>query len=112
MAPAVTPGNPQAGTTAVTLVVVRKPSTKLSTAPSVIAPIGKAVTLKLRGLPKKTNFAVKVKSGGKWMSLGKVRTTSAGRATLPTFTVDKAGTYSIQLSTAKGAKYYVKVLVR
>ncbi len=93
------------------MVVSKAPSKKLSSAPAVAAQIGKAVSLKLKGLPKSTNLSVKVKSGGVWTSLGKIKTTKAGQATVPTFTVDKAGTYSLRLTTAKGVNYYVKVLV-
>ena len=110
-APAVTPGNTEAGTVAAVLTVSKKPSRKIASAPTVGVQIGKAVTLKLRGLPKAKVLKVKVRSGSPWKSLGKVKTTKKGRATLPTFTVTKAGTYNIQLTTAKGVKYYVKVVV-
>ena len=110
-APAVTPGNTEAGTVAAVLTVVKAPSRKLASAPTVGVQLGKAVTLKLRGLPKGKVLTVKVRSASPWMSLGKVRTTKKGLATLPTFTVTKAGTYNVQLTTAKGVKYYVKVVV-
>ena len=91
--------------------MVKAPSRKLASAPTVGVQLGKAVTLKLRGLPKGKVLTVKVRSASPWMSLGKVRTTKKGLATLPTFTVTKAGTYNVQLTTAKGVEYHVKVVV-
>ena len=94
-----------------TLVVTGNPSKRPATAPAVSAKVGQAVTLKLKGLPKKSALSVKVKVNGAWTILGVVKTSKIGRATLPTFRVDKAGTYPIQMATAKGVKYYVKVIV-
>ena len=91
--------------------IAKAPSKKLAKAPSVSTQAGKAVSLKLSGLPKKTTLGVKVKQGNTTTALGKVRTTKAGRATVPTFTVDKPGAYTIQLTTAGGTKYFVKVIV-
>ncbi len=99
------------GTVVVSVAILGAPSGQLAKAPSAQAKAGQSVVLKLRKLPKKTSMTVRVKIDGAWVSLGRVKTSKRGTVTVPAFTVDKAGTYPVQLKTAKGAMYYVKVIV-
>jgi hypothetical protein len=46
-----------------------------------------------------------------FVPMGKVRSTTAGRARVPAFTASRAGVYTIRLSTPAGKTYYLKVKV-
>ena len=98
-------------TVAAATLVAKKPGTKLAKATTVKASAGQTITVKVnRGLPKKKLVTVRVKMDGKWVLLGKVRTTKKGGATLPPFFAAKAGNYPIKI-TSKGAKArYIKVV--
>ena len=49
---------------------------------------------------------------GKNVVLGSVSTNTNGSATLPAISASKPGTYIIQLTSAKGVKYFVKIVVK
>ena len=85
-------------------------SKKAGAAPSASAKAGSIVTLKLQGLPKKASLTAKVKINGQWVTLGKVKSSKAGKVTLPSFSANAGGTYLVQLVAANGTKYYAKVV--
>ena len=49
--------------------------------------------------------------GGKWVTLGTVKTDASGRATLPAFRPTKVGTYTVRITDAAGVARFVKVAV-
>ena len=63
-------------------------------------------------MPKNTELTVTVVVNGKTVTLGTSKTDAKGNVTLPKFKPTKAGTYQIQMTTAKGVKYFVKVVVK
>jgi hypothetical protein len=48
---------------------------------------------------------------GKPVSLGSLKTSTSGPITIPAFSGSKPGTYIIQLTSSKGAKYFIKVVI-
>jgi len=49
---------------------------------------------------------------GKAVALASVKTDAKGTVTLPAFKIAKPGLYVIQLTTAGGTKYFVKVVAK
>ena len=107
----VTQVNPQSAATA-TKPSVAKPATTSAKAPTVVAVTGQVLAPVVKSLPKSVKLTATIVINGKSVSLGTVKTTSAGAATLPAFSAAKAGTYIVQLSSSTGAKYFIKVVVK
>jgi len=95
-----------------TKIIVAKPGNSIAKAPQIGAVVGKAITPTIKALPKSTAFKASVVINAKTYTLGSVKTNSSGVATLPAFSAAKAGTYSVQLTTAKGVKYFIKLVVK
>jgi Fibronectin type III domain len=95
-----------------TKIIVTKPGNSIAKAPQIGAVVGKAITPTIKALPKSTAFKASVVINAKSYTLGSVKTNSSGVATLPAFSAAKAGTYSVQLTTAKGVKYFIKLVVK
>jgi hypothetical protein len=49
---------------------------------------------------------------GKQISLGIIKTSPSGSATIPAFSASKPGTYLVQLLNKNGTKYFIKVVVK
>jgi hypothetical protein len=90
-------------------------STSESSAPVVTVPPGTGVAPIVSGLPVSTNLRAGVKSPIRakdtFVTFGTTRSNAYGRAKLPAFKISRAGTYTIQLATADGREFYLKVKV-
>jgi hypothetical protein len=90
-------------------------STSESSAPVVTVPPGTPVTPVVSGLPVSTNLRAGVKSPTRtkdtFVTFGITRSNAYGRAKLPAFKISRAGTSTIQLATANGKAFYLKVKV-
>ena len=96
--------------------VVNAPlSTSLSNAPVVTVPAGTPVAPVVSGLPVNTSLSVGVNSPMRikqaFVTFGTTRSNASGRAKVPAFKPSLSGTYTIQLATADGKAFYLKVKV-
>jgi hypothetical protein len=96
--------------------VVNAPlSTSVSNAPVVTVPAGTPVAPVVSGLPVSTNLRAGVKGPTRakdaFVTFGNTRSNANGRAKVPAFKPSRAGTYTIQLATADGKAFYLKVTV-
>ena len=96
--------------------VVNAPlSTSVSNAPVVTVPAGTPVAPVVSGLPVSTNLRAGVKPPTRakdaFVTFGTTRSNANGRAKVPAFKPSRAGTYTIQLATADGKAFYLKVTV-
>ena len=91
---------------------VSKPATSSTNAPEVDVSVGKAIAPTVKALPKNSTLKATVVINGKTISLGSLKTNANGSVTLSAFAASKPGTYLIQLTTSKGVKYFVKVVVK
>ena len=80
-------------------------------APIISVSRGTSAALVVRQLPKRAVINMQVKSGNRWASLGKTRTTARGQAVLPPVDGRRNGEYLIRLQTAGERPLYLKVLV-
>jgi hypothetical protein len=74
--------------------------------------VGQSIATKVSALPSATKVVISVNVGGRVVNLGSVTTSSAGTATLPALPRLAPGTYLVQITTAKGQKYFVKIAVK
>ena len=95
-----------------TKILITKPGNTFSNAPQIGAVVGKAISPTIKTLPKSTALKASVVINGKTYPLGTVKTNSSGVATIPAFSAAKVGTYSIQLTSTKGVKYFIKLVVK
>ena len=56
-------------------------------------------------------MSVPVRAKEAFVNIGNTRSNAAGKAKVPAFKASRAGTYTIQLSTAAGKAFYLKVKV-
>jgi hypothetical protein len=84
-------------------------------APVLSIPAGTPVAPVVSGLPTSTPLRVKmsvpVRAKEAFVNIGNTRSNAAGKAKVPAFKASRAGTYTIQLSTAAGKAFYLKVKV-
>jgi len=74
--------------------------------------VGQLIAPVLKSLPKSAPLTVTTVINGKTVNLGSVKTNKDGTVTVPGFSVTKPGTYTVQLTSAKGTRYFVKVVVK
>jgi len=79
-------------------------------APSVTISVAQLVQLRVKGLPPTSQAKIRLVIDGHPAKLGKVITDSAGKATLPEFSLSDPGTYLVSISTGPGTRF-VKVVV-
>ena len=91
---------------------VAKPALTLAKAPSVSGVVGQALAAIVKSLPKNLKLNAAIVINGKAVSLGSIKTSSSGVANIPAFSAAKSGTYTVQLSTSSGSKYFFKVVVK
>jgi hypothetical protein len=96
--------------------VVNAPlSTSVSSAPVLTVPAGTAVAPVVSGVPVNTSLRAGVKAPTRakeaFVTFGTTRSNANGRAKVPAFKPSRAGTYTIQLATANGKAFYLKVTV-
>ena len=98
--------------------VVNAPlSTSVSSAPVVTVPPGTPVAPVVSGLPVSTNLTAGVqaptstRAKNAFVTFGTTRSNANGRAKVPAFKPSRSGTYTIQLATADGKAFYLKVKV-
>jgi hypothetical protein len=96
--------------------VVNAPlSTSVSSAPVVTVPPGTPVAPVASGLPVSTSLRAGVKAPTRakeaFVTFGTTRSNANGRAKVPAFKPSRAGIYTIQLATADGKAFYLKVQV-
>ena len=96
--------------------VVNAPlSTSVSSAPVVSVPPGTPVAPVVSGLPTNTSLKAGVKAPTRakqaFVTFGTTRSNANGRAKVPAFKPSRSGTYTIQLATADGKAFYLKVKV-
>ncbi len=98
--------------------VVNAPlSTSVSSAPVVTVPPGTPVAPVVSGLPVSTSLRAGVKAPKStrakdaFVTFGTTRSNANGRAKVPAFKPSRSGTYTIQLATADGKAFYLKVQV-
>ena len=98
--------------------VVNAPlSTSVSSAPVVTVPPGTPVAPVVSGLPVSTSLKAGVKAPKStrakeaFVIFGTTRSNDNGRAKVPAFKPSRSGTYTIQLATADGKAFYLKVQV-
>lgn len=96
--------------------VVNAPlSTSVSNAPVVSVPPGTPVAPVVSGLPVKTSLRAGVKAPTRakdaFVTFGTTRSNANGSAKVPAFKPIRSGVYTIQLATADGKAFYLKVNV-
>jgi hypothetical protein len=96
--------------------VVNAPlSTSVSSAPVVSVPPGTPVAPVVSGLPSNKSLKAGVKAPTRakeaFVTFGTTRSNANGRAKVPAFKPSRSGTYTIQLATADGTAFYLKVQV-
>ena len=96
--------------------VVNAPlSTNPASAPVLTIPPGTPVAPVVSGLPTNTNlragFNRRTRAKDVFVTFGTTRSNANGRAKVPAFKPSRAGTYTIQLATADGKAFYLKVKV-
>ena len=89
--------------TATRVIVKARPSAKAAGAPVVKVPRQRAVSLRVKGLPRNVLTVVEVSIKGAWTSMGQVRTTRTGRLVVPAFTASVAGRYPLRMTPSSGA---------
>jgi hypothetical protein len=76
---------------------------------------GTAVAPVVSGVPVNTSLRAGVKAPTRakeaFVTFGTTRSNANGRAKVPAFKPSRAGTYTIQLATANGKAFYLKVKV-
>jgi hypothetical protein len=72
---------------------------------------GAYVALVVRQLPRRAVITMQVKSGARWVNLGKTRSTSRGQAVLPPIDARRNGEYVLRLRSLGERPLYLKVLV-
>jgi hypothetical protein len=92
--------------------ILAKPGVSLNSATMVAIKAGAIIAPVIKLLPVKKALKVTIMIGGKAVALASVKTDAKGTVTLPAFKIAKPGVYSIQLASASGAKYFVKVVVK
>lgn len=90
----------------------RAPSRAVRTAPTVVSQADVTLRVRVAGLPRTTPTSVRVRVDGRYVPLGTVRTSTAGRALLPAFTPPDPGTYLMRLTPSGSRPLYVKVVAR
>ncbi len=100
------------------VVVVSAPlSSSPVNAPVLSISAGAPVAAVVSGLPVNTpleagmSVTPTTRAKATYVSIGKTRSNNAGQAKVPAFKASRAGTYTIQLSTAEGKVFYLKVKV-
>jgi hypothetical protein len=89
----------------------------MSSAPVLTVPAGTAVAPLVSGLPVSTSLRAGAKAPtstrakSAFVTFGTTRSNANGRAKVPAFKPSRAGTYTIQLATANGKAFYLKVQV-
>jgi hypothetical protein len=90
-------------------------SSNPTNAPVLLIPAGAAVAPVVSGLPVTTSLRVRmsvpVRAKQAFVTIGNTRSNANGKAKVPAFKATRAGTYTIQLSTAEGKAFYLKVKV-
>jgi hypothetical protein len=90
-------------------------STSVANAPVLSIPAGAPVAPVVSGLPTSTNLRARMSSPTRakeaFVTIGNTRSNASGRAKVPAFKATRSGTYTIQLSTAEGKSFYLKVQV-
>ena len=99
-------------TLAITKVLIAGAARNAAKALLISGLIGKGLEITVKSLPKSTLVKAVIVVGGKTYVLGSIKTNSKGVAIVPAFLTTKAGTYSVQLTTAKGVKYFIKLVVK
>ena len=89
-----------------------QPGNTPAQAPQVAEVVGQVMAPIVKSLPKSAPLTVTTVINGKSVNLGSVKTNSNGTVTIPGFSVTKPGIYTVQLTSAKGTKYFVKVVVK
>ncbi|MBI1349895.1 MAG: S8 family serine peptidase [Actinomycetales bacterium] len=87
-------------------------ATRASRAPRVRLDADTVVHLGVRGLAKASRIAVQVRIGNRYVPLGRVRSSTAGRATLPGFVATEPGSYRLRLKAAGTPNRYLTLQVR
>jgi hypothetical protein len=85
------------------------PSTNVSKATVVSAPIGAPIAPLVKTLPANTKMSVTIVINGKSIKIGEVSTSKKGEVILPAISSKKAGTYTIALKSASGKTFFTKV---
>ena len=98
--------------TATRVIVKARPSAKAAGAPVVKVPRQRAVSLRVKGLPRNVLTVVEVSIKGAWTSMGQVRTTRTGRLVVPAFTASVAGRYPLRMTPSSALPRYLVVSVR
>lgn len=87
-------------------------ASRASRAPRVRLDADTVVRLGVRGLARASRIAVQVRIGTRYFPLGRVRSSTAGRATLPGFVVTEPGSYRLRLKAAGAPNRYLTLQVR
>ena len=91
---------------------VSKAASIAAKAPSVNTIAGQKVDLTVASLPKSTSFVATVLVNGKQVKLGTIKSGVNGSLVIQGFNQKKPGTYTIALTSSKGVKYFIKVVVK
>ena len=88
------------------------PTPSARRAPAVTAPTGTALRVRVSGLPARTLLTARVRVDGRYVTLGRARSTTAGTALLPAFTAPRSGTYLIRLTPSGRTPLYLRAVIR
>ena len=81
-------------------------------APLISVKAGEPIAPVLKSLAKNESFKVALVINGKNVLIGTVKTNGSGVVVLPALSASKPGTYLVQLASANGKKYFVKLVVK
>ena len=98
--------------TAKRVIVKARPAAKAGRAPVVKVPRQRAVSMRVKGLPRGVLTVVEVSIRGAWTSMGQVRTTRTGRLALPVFQASIVGRYPVRMTPSSSMPRYLVVSVR
>jgi hypothetical protein len=91
--------------------VLAKPGVSVYSATQTVVKAGAIIAPVIKRLQIKKALKVTIMIAGKAVALASLVTDAKGTVTLPAFKIAKPGVYFIQLASASGAKFFVKVVV-
>jgi hypothetical protein len=89
-----------------------RPGATIKTAPKVAIPRGRAVMLRVKGLPAKANVTIEIRVKRVWISLGSARASAKGLLVLPVFRADTAGTFAVRFTPSTATAGYLALVVK
>lgn len=90
----------------------KAPARAAARAPTITARPDAVLRIQVSRLPARATTTVRIRIDGRYVTLGTVRATAAGRAVLPAFLSTEPGTFLIRLTPAGATPVYAKAVFR